>query len=143
MPSNITVIGNLCADCKEFTSEKGEGYTIQIAENYFSVGEKKTHFWTAFFRFLPDGLLPYLTKGQSVMISGQPSISVTTYNGNNRLQMIINNPSTPSLIASGKRNEDNDTSVQHTQYRQHTPPPQSVVNKPTQQAIPDNDYTPF
>ena len=75
---HIIITGRLGADAEVKTSGKGNKYlTMRLASNKFSEGKEVTTWWEAIATNADryERMAKYLTKGKSVIVTGDPSFS--------------------------------------------------------------------
>lgn len=88
MPTNISIVGNLCEDPQ--TRVTSSGMEIVEARIASSEGKDKTTFWTAKFFGNKAGeiLAQYAKKGSGVMISGSTEEETWEKDGQKRSKMV-------------------------------------------------------
>lgn len=83
----IDFTGNLTCNCEKRMHNNSEYFYFRVAAQ---VTREQTEFITCFVSFNIEKLMPHLTTGKSVYISGRPRISVYTYEGETRARYDVN-----------------------------------------------------
>lgn len=83
----IDFTGNLTCNCEKRMHNNSEYYYFRVAAQ---VTREQTEFITCFVSYNIEKLMPHLTVGKSVYISGRPRISVYTYEGETKARYDVN-----------------------------------------------------